>query len=129
MQDHFQRLVATYPVPAVLIVSNTAGTASNDPSGSHASLLSSNTQVPVLRHSTKKPGCGAEIMTYFRAQEGLKDLKEGEVAIVGDRLMTDMMMANMMGSWGVWVRDGVVEQKEKSIVSNTILDLPLRKIT
>ncbi|KAF3162008.1 hypothetical protein TWF788_002184 [Orbilia oligospora] len=30
-----------------------------------------------------------------------------QIAVVGDRLFTDVMMANMMGAWGVWVRDGV----------------------
>lgn len=32
-----------------------------------------------------------------------------EIAVVGDRLGTDVLMAGMMGSWGVWCRDGVVE--------------------
>lgn len=30
-----------------------------------------------------------------------------EIAVVGDRLGTDGMMAGRMGSWSVWVRDGV----------------------
>lgn len=34
-----------------------------------------------------------------------------QIAVVGDRLFTDVMMANMMGSWGIWVRDGVIEEK------------------
>ena len=34
-----------------------------------------------------------------------------QIAIIGDRLFTDVMMANMMGSWGLWVKDGVVEEK------------------
>ena len=46
-----------------------------------------------------------------------------QVAVVGDRLATDVMMANMMGSWSVWVRDGVVE--EKSLVSSSRLVVPL----
>ena len=31
-----------------------------------------------------------------------------QVAVIGDRLFTDVMMANMMGAWAVWVRDGVI---------------------
>ena len=34
-----------------------------------------------------------------------------QVAVVGDRLFTDVMMANLMGAWGVWVRDGVVDAR------------------
>ena len=43
------------------------------------------------------------------------------VAVVGDRLTTDVMMANMMGSYAVWVRDGVVPVEETSVVSLTVL--------
>jgi len=32
-----------------------------------------------------------------------------QVAIVGDRLFTDVLMANMMGSWAIWVNTGVVD--------------------
>jgi len=56
-------------------------------------------------------------MSYFRSHEGLRDLKESEVAIVGDRLLTDMMLANRMGSWGIWIKDGVVDWEKKSVVS------------
>ena len=68
----------------------------------------------MLRHSTKKPGCGPEVLQYFRSRPECGVTKPSQIAIVGDRLLTDVMMANMMGSWGVWVKDGVVE--EKSIV-------------
>jgi len=34
-----------------------------------------------------------------------------EVAVVGDRLFTDVLMANMMGAWSVWVRDGVIRSE------------------
>lgn len=72
----------------------------------------------VLRHSTKKPGCGAEVLSYFRNLPDSRVTKPSQIAIVGDRLFTDVMMANMMGSWSVWVKDGVVE--EKGLVSNVV---------
>lgn len=59
-------------------------------------------------------------MDYFRntdEKEGLRDIKEEHIAIVGDRLLTDMCLANEMGSWGVWVKDGIVPFESKSIVS------------
>jgi HAD superfamily phosphatase (TIGR01668 family) len=79
--------------------------------------VTANTGVPVLQHSTKKPGCGAEIMAYFRAQKGLEDLKPSEVVIVGDRLTTDVVMANRMGAYSIWVKDGVRGWEGKSLVS------------
>lgn len=102
--DQWQRLREQFPGAQLLIVSNSAGT--NDDIGHvQAKLLEERTGVTVLRHSTKKPGCHGEIMDYFLG----KKLVNGphEVAIVGDRLFTDMLMANMMGSYGIWVRDGV----------------------
>ncbi len=65
----------------------------------------------------KKPGCGDEIMAYFRAHPETGVTAPHQIAVVGDRLATDMMLANMMGGWGVWVRDGVVPLAEKSMVS------------
>lgn len=85
-----------------------------------AKTLTANTGVQVLTHSVKKPGCGKEIMEYFRntdEREGLRDIRENQIAIVGDRLLTDMCLANEMGSWGVWVKDGVVPYESKSVVS------------
>lgn len=46
-------------------------------------------------------------MAYFKAHPESGVTSPGQIAIVGDRLSTDIMMANMMGSYGVWVRDGV----------------------
>lgn len=74
------------------------------------------TGVHVLSHSEKKPGCGAEVMEYFKSHPETRVTSPAHVAIVGDRLTTDIMMANMMGSWGFWVKDGVVPLSQKSVV-------------
>lgn len=94
----------------MLIVSNSAGTGS-DSGGKEARLLQKNTGVTVLHHSTKKPGCQTEILDYFRNAPDSGVTRPDQIAVVGDRLFTDVMMANMMGSWGIWVRDGVIEEK------------------
>ena len=78
--------------------------------------MEKSTGVVVLTHSVKKPGCGDEIMAYFRRHPETGVTRPDQVAVVGDRLATDMMLANMMGSWGFWVRDGVVPLREKSVV-------------
>ncbi|OAL46768.1 HAD-superfamily phosphatase [Pyrenochaeta sp. DS3sAY3a] len=104
--DHFQRLRQAYPGSKLLIVSNTAGT-NSDKNQQEAALLEANTGVKVLQHSTKKPGCKDEVMAYFKSHPESGVTRPDQIAIVGDRLSTDIMMANMMGSYGVWVRDGV----------------------
>lgn len=71
----------------------------------------------VFSHRTKKPGCGGEIMDYFRKHPETGVTSPSQIAIVGDRLTTDMMLANTMGSRGIWIKDGVVPLEKKSIVS------------
>lgn len=46
-------------------------------------------------------------MAYFKANPDSGVTRPDQIAIVGDRLSTDIMMANLMGSYGFWVRDGV----------------------
>ncbi|KAK5167656.1 uncharacterized protein LTR77_007355 [Saxophila tyrrhenica] len=102
-----EELKKAYPGSRLLIVSNSAGT-NSDPGYAEAELLERNTGVKVLRHTTKKPGCHGEIMDYFRAAPDAGVTSASQVAVVGDRLFTDVLMANMMGAHGVWVKDGVV---------------------
>lgn len=103
IQAAWDLLKQSYSPKQLLIVSNSAGT-DDDIEHKEAQRVEQNTGVKVLRHSTKKPGCIDEIMSYFRDQ-GITDPKE--IAVVGDRLFTDIVMANMMGSWGFWICDGV----------------------
>jgi len=82
-------------------------------------MLEKATGVKVLRHSTKKPGCGPEVFEYLRnaSKKTKHPVKHpSHIAVVGDRLFTDVMMANMMGAWSIWVKDGVV--KNNSAVSS-----------
>jgi phosphatidylglycerophosphatase GEP4 len=106
-EEIWNKLKAAYPKEHILIVSNSAGT-NDDINYVQATKLEENTGITVLRHPTKKPGCGNEILQYFDNF----NIKPNEIAVVGDRLFTDMLMANMMGSWGIWLSDGV-EQSQK----------------
>lgn len=110
-QETWARLQETYPKERLLIVSNSAGT-NDDAEYAQAEKLEKDTGVTVLRHPTKKPGCHNEIMEYF-AQQGVTE--PSQIAVVGDRLFTDMLMANMMGAYGVWLSEGV-ERSEKTWV-------------
>lgn len=110
-KEKFQALRVAYPGSRLLIVSNSAGT-NDDVGGKEARLLEAATGIKVLRHSTKKPGCGPQIMEYFRNFATDANVKSpDQIAVVGDRLSTDVMMANMMGFWSIWIKDGVVDQK------------------
>lgn len=102
--DKWIDIKKAYPGPALLMVSNTAGS-SDDKNYFEAQLLEKNLGIYVLRHGVKKPGCGEEVMRHFYENNIVES--PDQVAVVGDRLFTDIMMANLMGSYGVWIRDGV----------------------
>jgi phosphatidylglycerophosphatase GEP4 len=57
------------------------------------------------------------VLSYLQNAPDTGVTHPSQVAIVGDRLFTDVMMANMMGSYGFWIKDGVVE--EKGLVSSS----------
>ncbi|KAH9909612.1 HAD-superfamily phosphatase [Xylariomycetidae sp. FL2044] len=115
--ERFKQLQKEYPGKRLLIVSNTAGATTYDRDGSLAKELESATGLSVLAHRVKKPGCKDEIMKHFHSHPETEVTHPSQIAIVGDRLMTDMMLANMMGSWGIWIKDGVRPHHEKSIFS------------
>lgn len=98
---------SVYPKNGLLIVSNSAGT--NSDSGQlDAKALQRNTGVNVLIHRTKKPGCSGEVYGHFQSCPDSGIEHAGQIAVIGDRLLTDVVMANLMGSWSIWIRDGVI---------------------
>ena len=91
-----------------MIVSNSAGTL-NDSEGKEAKLLEEATGVKVFKHSTKKPGCGLDVLKHLQSIPEIGVKHPSQVAVVGDRLLTDVVMASTMGSWSIWIKDGIVE--------------------
>lgn len=96
---------------SILIVSNRAGShpVFDNEVGALEKQLAE-LKIPVFRlpaGSTKKPFCGEEVVQWFK-ERGVVD-GPAEIAVVGDRLGTDGIMARTMGSWSVWCRDGVWE--------------------
>ena len=113
-----------------MIVSNTAGATTHDRDGRLKSTLEEATGVEVLSHRVKKPGCRDEIMNYFKNHPETGVTDPSHVAVIGDRLSTDMMMANMMGSWCIWIKNGVKPLNQKSLVcSVTYRQAPFSSLT
>ncbi|RYP68371.1 hypothetical protein DL769_005525 [Monosporascus sp. CRB-8-3] len=104
-----------YPGHKLLIVSNTAGATTYDRDGKLKTELETTTGASILSHRVKKPGCKDEIMAYFESHPETRVTHPSQLAIIGDRLATDMMLANMMGSWSIWIRDGIKPLSQKSI--------------
>ncbi|QEU61520.1 Gep4 [Kluyveromyces lactis] len=112
-QKQWDKLKQLYPGKKLLIVSNSAGT-NDDTAHIQAKTLEKSTGVPVLLHSIKKPGCHDEIMAYFKDSKVCED--PSEVAVVGDRLFTDVVMANTMGAYSVWLHEGVIKSSNPFVL-------------
>ncbi|RYO92566.1 hypothetical protein DL766_002353 [Monosporascus sp. MC13-8B] len=91
------------------------GATTYDRSGKLKTELEAVTGASVLSHRVKKPGCKDEIMAYFESHPETGVTHPSQLAIIGDRLATDMMLANMMGSRGIWIKDGVKPLSQKSV--------------
>lgn len=91
---------------SILIVSNTAGSSSAPEHEAEALYLEKELGIPVLRQKPgrKKPLCGPDVLAYFKEHGVTED--PAEIAFVGDRLATDVLLAREIGSWSYWCRDG-----------------------
>ncbi|KAJ5832998.1 hypothetical protein N7474_001309 [Penicillium riverlandense] len=111
---------------AILIVSNRAGSHPSFESEVHeleTQLSHQGIPIPVFRlpaGTEKKPFCGEEVVKWFREREVIKS--PNEIAVVGDRLGTDVLMAGMMGSWSVWCKEGVFEPGEEGKATRNLLE-------
>lgn len=74
---------------AVAVLSNSAGSA-DDRSDAQARETEAALGLPVIRHRYKKPMCAADVVRHF-------GVAPARVVVVGDRLMTDVFMANGAG--------------------------------
>jgi len=84
---------------AVSILSNSAGT-DDDVDHADALHIESSLGVPVIRHKKKKPDCIDDVLGFInegRQEESLPALATEQVAMIGDRLLTDVVFGNLHG--------------------------------
>ncbi|KAF8633371.1 hypothetical protein AX17_004542 [Amanita inopinata Kibby_2008] len=95
IQEAWNDCRKTFGEGNVLIVSNSAGTWV-DAGGIQSESVSYNLRVPVLCHRAFKPAysCISDIRTYFSSRRF--PMRDEELVIVGDRIFTDVVMANRM---------------------------------
>ncbi|EJF57248.1 HAD phosphatase [Dichomitus squalens] len=95
LTDAWRECRETFGPGNVLIVSNTAGS-HIDVGEIEAESVTHHLSVPVLRHASLKPSysCIKSIRAYFRSLP--QPVRDEELVIVGDRLLTDVIMANRM---------------------------------
>eukprot|EP00981_Chlorochromonas_danica_P012875 scaffold5514_cov166-Ochromonas_danica.AAC.9 len=85
----------------VAILSNSAGSC-DDVDLSMAKEAEEATGLEVIRHKVKKPGCLQEVIDHFQARNK-EPITPAQICVVGDRLMTDVVFANVNGMKSVLV--------------------------
>ncbi|KAJ1678052.1 hypothetical protein EV182_004883, partial [Spiromyces aspiralis] len=85
-KDSWESCLKTFGKGNVMIVSNSIGTL-DDPD------------------YAEKPLCGDEICTAF----GIRASERSSIAMIGDRLFTDVLLGNLYGFYSVWTKDIVTE--------------------
>lgn len=94
----------------VVLYSNSAGLRQYDPDGAEARLLEERLGVHVLRHGYKKPFVSEEVR---REVEEWFGVGAGQLVMVGDRYMTDVVFGNRLGMMTVRVKPFVEVRGEK----------------
>ncbi|KAI8393926.1 mitochondrial PGP phosphatase-domain-containing protein [Radiomyces spectabilis] len=92
----------TWDKNKIVIVSNSAGT-NDDKDYKEADKLEASLDVSVLRHAEKKPSGGEALAKH------LGPIPASEVAMVGDRIFTDVVFGNLNGHLTIWTRQVITE--------------------
>ena len=86
-----QNALDTFGSDHVAILSNSAGTKSDDPGYAKAVEIEEKLNVAVIRHEEKKPGGLQDVLDHF-------DIKDpAQICVVGDRVLTDVVFGNLHG--------------------------------
>ncbi|KIR43361.1 hypothetical protein I307_03557 [Cryptococcus deuterogattii 99/473] len=99
-QKAWTDLLSTFGPGRVLVVSNSAGT-TKDPGSIAAEAVSLSLRAPVLLHPTPKPGCSANILSYFSGKLGQPTTLRHDIASAGLRLWKAEKL-DEKALWGKW---------------------------
>ena len=97
-EEAVRTCVAVFGRGAVCVVSNSIGYDGHDAGHPGARAFEAATGLHVVRHRRPKPNAAREVLGH------LAPLRPGQIALVGDRLLTDTAMANGAGMFSVHVR-------------------------
>ncbi len=89
----------------MIVFSNSCGASDFDPQFKLAEEFERlNSDIKVLRHGTKKPNGISNVLKHFDG------MAPSDIAFVGDRLLTDVLMANEAGLFSILVTEPLTVQ-------------------
>ena len=118
VEDAMVKLMSEFP-DSIAILSNSAGTP-DDTNFQEAIAIEEQLGIPVIKHHLKKPAGLEETLAFFQ-------LEPCELAVVGDRLLTDVVFGNLHGMYTIHTQilttnnDNKVAQLVRSIENNIVL--------
>ncbi|PVU99818.1 hypothetical protein BB559_000389 [Furculomyces boomerangus] len=108
----------------IVIVSNSIGTDS-DFDMKDAKIVVDSLGVDVLQHKVKKPCCGEELIAHFESKidskqiSSMNKIQNDQIAVIGDRLLTDIVFGNLYGFYTVYTRK-VISLKNDNLFAKYI---------
>jgi len=99
---------AAFGIKNMAVLSNSVGS-KDDPDYAEAKIVEESLGISVIRHEKKKPAVHEDIMHHFGA------IEEHLIAIVGDRILSDVVLGNHLGMFTVYV-DPLHIDKENFVV-------------
>lgn len=108
--DSFEEAKAIFG-DRVCIISNSAGS-KDDIGYKQAMAIEKSSGVKVLRSNFKKPSLehAKDLSNYF-------SLEPGRIAIVGDRLLTDVVYANRIGAYSIYCRNIITTEGDNRVAA------------
>ncbi|CAG8778093.1 14606_t:CDS:2, partial [Dentiscutata erythropus] len=94
----------------IIIISNSIGT-DDDLEYRSAQKVENSLGVSVLRHKYKKPNGGTELITHFAS------LPPAKIAVIGDRLLTDILFGNMNGMFTIFTKQIITEKGDNKMAA------------
>lgn len=100
----------------IAILSNSAGS-SDDKLFREAAACENSLDLPVMRHALKKPNCLGDIEKHFGSCEDL-----ATIAVVGDRLLSDVAMGSQHGMFTILVEPIDPSQDNRVVQAARLLE-------
>jgi len=87
---------------ALSILSNSVGSSDDGPEFLGAKATEASLAMSVIIHANKKPQCLQEVLQHYEGKLK-RQVQPREICVIGDRVLTDVMFANMNGMVSVLV--------------------------
>ena len=127
LQEAMNRMIRIFSLDKLAVLSNSAGTL-DDVEYQEAKLVEQNTKLKVIIHNEKKPGGGStDVLNHFKSLNDDKvndgssnTLKCEEIAMVGDRILTDIVYGNVNNMYTILVDPIIEKDKNDNIFAKII---------